>query len=960
MEGYGLSPQQKRLWKLQQEGGAAPYRAQSAIRIHGALDRERLAQALQKLVDRHEILRTSFGCPADTVIPLQIIASEGCAVALREQDQPTDQPLEGALDQLHERLRQAPRDLTDQPPWQAALARLDEDEHLLVWNLPALCADQRTLELLTLELAEAYRGTTDEDAIQYADLAEWQNEILLSPETRGGKSFWQRQSLASLAQCELPFERPVPAADPGFAPRFLALAAEDVTAREIAATATELEVAEESLLLACWAVVLARWCGRHEVTVGVALDGRDYEELQGAIGLFARYLPLASRLEPRLSFAELVGRVETHGQQLVQWQQHFSWQDALADSGSEARSDYLPFAFEYLQRPRQLPGGEVSFSPIRHDARIDRFVVQLRCERWPAENDRLDFELHYDTNRCTSSDIAMLGRSFLALVRAAVERPGAALCDLQWLSEIERQRLYTPRDTVRQVSDAELVHRQFETSAARWPDQLAVVCEGERATYSELDRRSNRWARHLRSLGVGPETLVGLRLERSVEMVVAILGVLRAGGGYVPIDPQLPAERLEYLLADSGVKVLITRRELYEAAYGGPWTTLLFEESAAAVQSQSPARLEELASPQNVAYVIYTSGSTGRPKGVAVEHRQLASYTRAIRERLQLEPGWRLAMVSTFAADLGHTCTFPALAGGGSLHVISAERATDSVALGRYFSEHQIDVLKIVPSHLEALLNAPAETPPLPRHWLVMGGEACPWQLVARVRELAPECRLLNHYGPTETTVGALAHEVMKRGPEPAPATAPIGRALSNSRVYLLDDRGQPVPAWISAQAHIGGAGVTRGYLGQPRRTSEAFVPDPISSVPGARLYRTGDLTRWLTDGEVEFLGRVDDQIKIRGFRVEPGEIAAVLRGHPEVGAAAVVAREDVAREAMDGKRRLVGYVVPEHEAAAIEPVQLRAWLSRSLPAYMIPAAFVTLEELPLNANGKLDRGALP
>jgi amino acid adenylation domain-containing protein len=490
------------------------------------------------------------------------------------------------------------------------------------------------------------------------------------------------------------------------------------------------------------------------------------------------------------------------------------------------------------------------------------------------------------------------------------------------------------------------LHGLIEAQARRTPQRPALAFEGRCLDYAELERRASRLARHLQALGAGPEVRVGLLLERSLEMVLGILGILKAGAAYVPMDTAYPAERLAFMLADCGAGLLLTQRGLApRLPPGAPRAVLVdeFDWSGPGEAPQSGAR------PENLAYVIYTSGSTGRPKGVGIEHRNIVNYVRGVAERLELEPGMSHATVSTIAADLGNTVIFPALATGGCLHVVSQGRAESPALLSEYFARERIDVLKIVPSHLAALHSGRAPQSVMPRRRLILGGEASRLDWIERLRAVAPQCRIHNHYGPTEATVGVLTYRVGAQLPATQTGTLPLGRALPGSTIYLLDGEGRPVAAGEKGELCIGGRGIARGYLNRPELAAGRFVADAFSSEPGARMYRTGDLARALPQGDIEFCGRVDHQVKVHGYRVELGEIEALLRAHGAVRDAVVLAREDAS-----GDKRLVAFV-----AAQLSPSALREHLRERLPPYMVPAAFMLMEKLPLTPNGKIDRQAL-
>ncbi|HZI21728.1 MAG TPA: amino acid adenylation domain-containing protein, partial [Gemmatimonadales bacterium] len=455
------------------------------------------------------------------------------------------------------------------------------------------------------------------------------------------------------------------------------------------------------------------------------------------------------------------------------------------------------------------------------------------------------------------------------------------------------------------------LHDLIEAQARRTPERMAVVFEDQRLDYRELDRRAALLASHLRGHGAGPDVCVGLCVERSLEMIVGILGVLKAGSAYVPVDAGYPRERTAFMLADAAATIVLTQTSLRDNLPGDLAHVVCLDEfdwsSAAADGAAAPCV------PPNLAYVIYTSGTTGRPKGVAIEHRNIVNYVLGVAQRLRFEPGMNHATVSTIAADLGNTVIFPALATGGCLHVVSRERAENQDQLAAYCERERIDVLKIVPSHLAALQAGPHPERVMPRQRLILGGEASRLDWIERLRAMAPECEIFNHYGPTETTVGVLTYPVGASGATTPSGTLPLGVPLPGATVHILDADRRPVSVGEQGELYIGGRGVARGYLNRPELTAERFVPDPFTAEGDARLYRTGDLARLLPDGNVEFCGRIDDQIKLHGYRIEPAEIEAALRDHPGVRDAVVRAHEDAA-----GGKQLVAYVVPQRAQQAL------------------------------------------
>lgn len=505
---------------------------------------------------------------------------------------------------------------------------------------------------------------------------------------------------------------------------------------------------------------------------------------------------------------------------------------------------------------------------------------------------------------------------------------------------------------------ADSPHRQcmyelFEEQVERTPNAPAVVFGDYQLTYSELNRRANRLANYLRSQGVAPEVLVAICLERSLEIPIAIMAILKAGGAYVPLDPDFPRARLAFMLDDLKAPILLTVDQLVARLPEHSAHVICLDTNWSSIEAFGQENPPHTSLPSNLAYVIYTSGSTGRSKGVAIEHRQLVNYTRAITKQFKLPTVSHYAMVSTFAADLGNTVLFPSLGSGGCLHLLSQECAADPEAAAEHFRHKTVDCLKIVPSHLSSLLTSSDARLVLPRQRLILGGEALSWNLVGKVRQLAPDCTIINHYGPTETTVGAITHEIGRMETGNDLSSVPLGQPIDGAEVFILTEDLRLAPRDAAGEIYIGGAGVARGYLNRPELTAERFVPDSFSGEAGARLYRTGDRARYFPDGNIEFLGRVDHQVKIRGNRVELREVEAVLAELPEVRDSVVIVREDE-----PGEKRLVAYIVIRDRGQSV--TELRAKLKEKLPDYMVPSPVVLLQSLPLTPNGKVDRSALP
>ena len=670
------------------------------------------------------------------------------------------------------------------------------------------------------------------------------------------------------------------------------------------------------------------------------------------VGLFINTLPLRVQIDPTASVRAWLQAFQIRQVELRQYEysplvQIQGWSDV--PRGQPLFESIVAFENYPMDRALQERGATLGLE-IRGVQFVQRTNYPLLLAVVPGQ--QLVLRLSYDRRRFDDATIHRLLDHFHTLLEALIADPDRRLADVPLLTAAEREQLlvtWNATETPRRPEGS--VAAPFEAQVEQTPDAVAVVCENQQLTYRELNARANQLAHHLRRLGVGAEVRVGVCLERSLELIIALLAILKAGGAYVPLDPRAPAERLAFMLADAQASVVVTqdalRAKLPQASRAicldAAWQTMAHE----------PA--EDLRGPaaDQLAYILYTSGSTGRPKGVAVEHRQLINYVQAMIDRLGCA-GASFAMVQPLTVDSCLTAIFPPLWTGGCLHLITDERAADPEAFGAYVDRHAIDCLKIAPSHLAALQASSGPERVLPRRCLVIGGEASRRDWAETLQSMAPACAIFNHYGPTETTVGVLTHRIEHTNGARGPSMLPLGRPIANTQCYVLDARLQPVPVGVPGRLYVAGAGLARGYWCQPTLTAERFLPNPFSSAPGARIYDTGDLARYLPDGTLEFLGRTDHQVKIRGFRIELGEIEAALARHPGVRECVVDVREDV-----PGVRRLAAYVVAAGTPApSVEAV--RQFLAEQLPDYMLPAALVTLEALPLSPHGKVDRKRLP
>ncbi|HEX3554514.1 MAG TPA: non-ribosomal peptide synthase/polyketide synthase, partial [Thermoanaerobaculia bacterium] len=961
--GLPLSFAQQRLWFLAElEPDNPAYHLAQVVEAGGRLDLPVLAWSLGEVVRRHEALRTRFeargGEPAQviegaTVLAVPVIDLSGLDAGRRGELAASLAAAEASR----------PFDLRQAPLLRACLLRLAAGEQRVVLTLHHIVGDGWSMGVLVSEVAALYAaGLAGQPSplsappIQYADYALWQRSWLAGELLAGQIAYWRRQLAGAPARLELPTDRPRPPVQ-RFRGGTRLFAQAPAAGESLRALCRAEGVTFFMALLALFQLLLARYSGQEDVSVGTPVAGRHHVELEGLIGFFVNTLVLRANLAGEPSFAALLARVRDASLDA------FAHQDLpferlveeLQPQRSLAYSPLFQVMFALQNTPASaLALGDLVLAASDPDLAAAKFELSLSLRDTPGG---LTGCLTYNCDLFHAATAQRLLDHLAALLGAAPLQPARRVWELPMLGVTEcAQLLCEANDTAAAWPGDATVHQLFERQARRAPGAPALVCEDEVVTYGELDRRAGRLARRLRRAGAGTESLVAVCTDRSAAMVVALLGVLKAGAAYLPLDPALPDERLAFLVADSGVRLLVTQASLSgrmpalsPGGSGGGVRAIVLDEPGEVAAGEE---LRPVVLGASLAYVIYTSGSTGQPKGVAVENRQLSHYVRAVSERLDLGADASFATVSTLAADLGHTAIFPALVSGACLHVIAAARAADAEELAAYCERHPIDCLKIVPSHLAALLTASRPQRLLPRRHLILGGEAASWRQVEALRAFAGECRIFNHYGPTETTVGVLTFAVPASGGPVAGGSLPLGRPLPDTAVYLLDRHLEPVPSGVAGELYIGGAGLARGYLARPDLTAERFIPSPWGGSPGARLYRSGDLARRLPDGNLEFLGRVDRQAKIRGFRVEPAEVAAVLRRHPAVRDAVVLVRADGA-----GERRLVAYVVT---SAALDLDELRGFAAGKLPDYMLPSAFVAVAAIPVTANGKMDERALP
>jgi amino acid adenylation domain-containing protein len=945
VEYFNLSPPQRRLWRLGTGQAERDYRANCAFLIDGKVDEEQLRAALRLVVARNEILRTEFRRVSMMGLPLQTISENSdlffTSVAATVVDV--------ALLVADLNLDQSPASTGKVT---ATLHALAPNSHLLFLSMPALYLDSEGVLILLQELRDCYAACSSgeclpEDPIQYADVSEWMSERLQDEQSREEKDYWRKKIPNLKLNLRLPFERKSSVTGV-FEPRYLITELDDA-AQKLADT---LGVPLSSVLLGAWQILLQKFIGEEQLTIGIASSGRGYEGLDKALGLFEKSLPLTAAVDVNLPASEFVHHVAVAEREAYDLQEFFSWEALSESANGDGGQPFIPYGFRFNRKPKALQTNGISFSLYHSFCCVDRFKLELTCS---ASDEGLSAELRYDPQAFQLSDLERLAQQYAVILRNLATDPLTILGRLEIHTTEERRRLVKDfNDNVQSLTSDRLLFQLFEDHARVAPGQTAVVYEDQHWSYNLLNRRANQLARHLHSVGVAPGSLVAICLNRSLESIMCLLAILKAGCAYVPVDPAQPKNRIAQMLDQLESCLIVTQQRLLPRLEGNNRRLVCLDVDAERIEQQSDDDLPNNTAPEDLCYVLFTSGSTGAPKGVAVEHRQVLNYLHAITAKLDLEPGGNYATVSTLAADLGNTALFPALSGQGCLHVVSTDTCLNPDAFASYMEQNKIDVLKIVPSHLEMLLVAERAVSVLPEKRLIVGGEALRSELIDKVRALKPACRTFNHYGPTETTVGALVYEVTREmASTVSPSSVPLGRPLAGVEVYVLDREWQPAPVWVTGEIYIGGAGLARGYLNAPELTAECFVPNPFSPVAGARLYRTGDKGRFLPDCTIEFLGRVDFQVKVRGYRIEIEEIERALRTHSNINQAIVLAQEN-----RPGDVRLRAYVQPV-EGKTLSNDELSVYLAQRLPEYMLPSSYFLLKHVPLTSNGKIDRRAL-
>jgi amino acid adenylation domain-containing protein/non-ribosomal peptide synthase protein (TIGR01720 family) len=972
---YPLSPlQQGLLFHSLWEPGSGVYVEQVTCRLEGALELELFRRAWQAALDAHESLRCSVaweGVPE----PLLVVGRVG-VLGLHQEDWRT-LPAAEIRQRLDAHLaadRRRGFDLRRGPLSRLAVLRTSDTTTTVVWSHHHLILDGWSAALVLRDVFATYAAlragrTPALGARPYRELIAWlRDSRRAAASSEGSAAFFSRRLAGFQEATALPFDGG--ARGSGLIGHgACALQLSDALSRRIEALAREERVTPSSIVQAAWALVLGRSSHRSDVVFGITLSGRSapLAGIEGMVGLFINTLPLRLSVSPERSVGEWLREILQATTELVPFE-HAALAQVQAQSGVQSGQPLFEslLVFEnYPTDPRQLSAAGLEVRDVAFD---DQTNYPLTLAAMPG--DRLELRLSYDRGRFLEQDVRRLLELVADAARQLVADASARLGQLSW-SEAATAPLGAWNRTTRDYREPRAVHQLFAEQAARQPDAPALLFEADVVTYAELERRANQLAQALCRRGVGPESLVAIALERSVELMVALLGVLKAGAAYVPIDPEYPAERVAFLLADSGAPVLISTAAIARALPATGAERLLLDDAALELRREPDSDPGVQVGPSHLAYVIYTSGSTGRPKGAGNTHAGLANRLLWMQERFGLSPSDRVLQKTPISFDVSVWELFWPLMTGATLVLAAPGEHRDGERLCELIAEREVTTLHFVPPMLQAFLDTldarrsraghdPEQAAPLGRlRRVICSGEALGSELARRFFSRVAGAELHNLYGPTEASIDVTAWQCQ---PDDATASLPIGFPIANTQMYVLDSHGQRLPPGLLGEIHIGGVGLARGYRGRPALTAERFIPDPFGSAPGMRLYRTGDVGRYRDDGAIEFAGRFDHQVKIRGQRIELGEIENRLLQHPAVRDAVVVASPS-SNEA--GSKRLVAYVSPRSQAdgepaVVLDGRELARWVELALPVYMVPAQVVTLAELPLSPNGKVDRRALP
>lgn len=944
-----LSFAQQRLWFLDQlEGQSATYNIPLALQLSGDLNVEALEAAISEIVRRHEALRTTFqmvkGEPVQVISPadplsVSIVNLQTCSAENRPDE----------LQRLANEVACKPFDLECDSLLRVQLFKLAPASHVLLVVMHHIVSDGWSIGIFSHELSTLYRefsqgkhSSLNTLPIQYVDFAQWQRQYLQGKVLERQLNYWRQQLADTPALSELPTDHPRPAVQ-SFRGETIRFSLSEQLSHKLKELSQQSSTTLFITLLTAFSVLLYRYSYSEDIVIGSPIANRNRKEIEPLIGFLVNTLPLRTDLSGNPSFSVLLKQVHQTALDAYDHQE-LPFERLVEELNPERDFSYHPFfqVMFVLQNATseiiELPGIQVSAFPLKRG--LSKFDLTLSVRE---QSEGLIGAFEYNCDLFNHDTIQRLAGHFQTLLEGIVANPQQPIVEFSLLTEPERHQLLVEwNNTQKDYPSDRCIHQLFEAQVERTPDVIAVVFENEQLTYSALNKRANQLAHYLQTLGVGPDVLVGICVERSLEMIVGLLGILKAGGAYLPLDPEYPSERLAYMIADASVPVLLTQQTLKTVLPSYSERVICLDEDIGAFLNYPDYNARVSITPNDLAYAIYTSGSTGQPKGVLIQHQGLCNLTKAKQKLFQLAEGKRCLQSFSLSFDGSVWEIFPTLTSGATLYLVRKDQLLSGPQIAQWLDQQAINIAMMPPSLLSTLPSLP-----LPHlSVLAVGGEPCPQSLVTQWS--VGGRRFFNAYGPTEATVCTTVSRM-----EAFDKALTIGRPIDNAQVFILDDELQVLPVGVPGELLIGGVGLARGYLNRPELTAERFISHPFSDRPNARLYKTGDLARYLPDGNIEILGRIDHQVKIRGFRIELGEIEAALCSHAQIQSAVVVACPDTL-----GSQRLAAYVIVDGSTPTGNI--FRSFLKELLPEYMVPSHFVCLDRFPLTSSGKVDRQALP
>lgn len=939
-EYYALSSSQKRIYILQQlEPESTSYNMPGALSVEGKLDIERLEGAFESIINRHEVLRTSFSLIGERAVQL-IHPEVTLDIAY----------LEAKEEALEEKLRSFIRcfDLSKAPLLRVCILRLSEEKHIVLFDIHHIISDGMSLRVFIRELVSLYKGEQlPELDIQYKDYSVWQNKKLKSDAMKKQEEYWLEHLTGGSLEEQIPllnlqtdYPRPFKQNYEGDTIR---AAIDHEMTLKVKRAAEGVGVTVYMLLLAAYNILLYKYTEQEDIIVGSPIAGRQHTDTESLIGMFVNTLVMRNYPQNNITIEAFLADVKKNAVKAYE-NQDYPFEELVEKLNIRRDLSRNPifdtmFSLQNIDE-QELEVDSISFSPYEFDKKISKLDISLNAVE-AREEIKLSFE--YSTKLFSKDTISRMTLHYIKILEQLIEDKNQKLSDINILTEQEQRQLaYEFNNTKLDYLKNSVINELFESQVRETPHNIALIYRGESLTYKELNERANQLARLIRQKGVGCEKIVGIMTRRSFDMIIGILAVLKAGGAYMPIDPEYPLDRIQYMLDDSRTAVLLTQDDLAcQLKFKGD---IIDMEKKEIYKEKDLSNLQRVCEPESLAYIIYTSGSTGRPKGIMIEHRSVVNFICSMSKSIDFRQGKAILALTTISFDIFMLETLMPLSKGLRVVIADELQQLDSKLLATVIEENKVEILQTTPSRMQLMISSEHSSSVLSRLKLIMiGGEAFPQSLLAELKKLTA-AKIYNMYGPTETTVWSAFGEQTNL------ERIDIGRPIANTRIYITDKVNNLKPLGIAGELCIAGDGLARGYINLTELTEERFVQDPFYK--NEKMYKTGDIARLLPDGRLEYLGRLDNQVKIRGHRIELGEIETLLRGYPEIREAAVVDKSEP-----NGSKYLAAYYTAASEIAVTE---LRESLAKSLPDYMVPEAYIFMEKLPRTLNGKLDRNALP